>query len=268
MKLSTLYFYCIPLFIIASAFKGDGVNYKLITEIETKSSHFTTDNSQNFYLIEGNKIVQYNNLGVKQKEFSEVNYGRPGLIEASNPLNILVLYPNFSTVIILDKQLNVLNTIDFRSLGFQEMKTACLNQNNQIWTFDAKENKLKLFDYGGNLIRSSEDVAQVTGKTVTPNFMLCTDKNLYVGDQYNGVFVFDTYGDYHQLFFIKGTRNFQIINEQLLYIKKHQLKVFSLKSFDEINFSLPDSIDVKQGRIEQNRLYLLHKEKMSVYELQ
>ena len=73
---------------------------------------------------------------------------------------------------------------------------------------------------------------------------------------------------YHQLFFIKGTRNFQIINDQLLYIKKHQLKVFSLRSFDEIDFSLPDSVDVKQARIEQSRLYLLHKEKMSVYELQ
>ncbi len=263
-----IFLFAIPLFIIASAFKGDGVNYKLITAIETKSSHFTTDNLQNFYLIEGNKIVQYNSMGLKQKEFSEVKYGRPGLIEASNPLNILVLYPMQATVVILDRQLTPLNVINFRDLGFQEMKTACLSHDNKIWTYDVKDNKLKLFDYNGKLIRSSEDVAQVTGKTITPNFMLCTENDLYVGDAFNGIFVFDTYGDYHQLFFIKGTRNFQIINEQLLYIKKHQLKVFSLRSFDEIDFSLPDSVDVKQARIEQSRLYLLHKEKMSVYEFQ
>jgi hypothetical protein len=141
-----------------------------------------------------------------------------------------------------------------------------LSRDNKIWTFDNKENKLKLYDFNGNLIRSSEDIAQVTGKTISPAFMLCTESNLYISDPLSGIFVFDTYGDYHNQFFIKGTRNFQIINDHLIYIKKHQLKVYRLKSFDEIDFSLPDSVDVKQGRIEQSRLYLLHKEKLSVYE--
>ncbi|MEN9522653.1 MAG: hypothetical protein RL065_1030 [Bacteroidota bacterium] len=256
------------LFIIASAFKGDGLNYKKITAIDTKSSHFTTDNLQNFYLIEDNKIVQYNNLGLKQKEFNEVKFGRPGLIEASNPLQILVLYPNQAKALILDRQLTLLYTIDFRSLGYQQVKTACLSRDNKIWIFDASENKLKLFDFNGKLVRSSEDITQITGKGISPAYMLCNETHLYVSDPTQGILVFDSYGDYHKEFFIKGTRNFQLIDNLglLLYVKKHQLKAFNLKSFEEIDFSLPDSIDVRQARIEQNRLYLLHKEKFMLYE--
>jgi len=261
-----IYFFFLFVILISSAFKGDGLNYKLITTIETKSSHFTTDNLQNFYLIEGNSIVQYNNLGIKQKEFSEVKYGRPGLVEASNPLQIFVLYPNQAKALILDKQLTLLYTIDFRALGYQQIKVACLTHDNKIWVFDAKDNKLKLYDFNGNLVRATEDIMQTTGKPVQPNFMICTATDIYVADQIQGVLMFDSYGDYHKNFFIKGTRNFQIINDQLLYIKKHQLKAFSLKSFEEIDFSLPDSTDVKQARIEQNRLYLLRKENFSMYE--
>jgi hypothetical protein len=254
------------LFICFVSLKGDGINYKKLTSIDTKSTHFTTDNLQNFYLIEGNSIIQYNNLGLKQKEFSEVKYGRPGLIEASNPLQIFVLYPNQAKVLILDKQLTLLYTIDFRALGYQQIKVACLTRDNKIWVFDAKDNKLKLYDFNGNLMRATEDLMQLTGKSISPNYMLCTETDIYMADQIQGILMFDSYGDYHKQFFIKGTRNFQIINDQLLYIKKHQLKVFSLKSFDEIDFSLPDSSDIKQARIEQNRLYLLRKEKMELFE--
>jgi hypothetical protein len=249
-----------------SLFSFKAGNYKKLTGIETKSSHFTTDNLQNFYLIEGNSIVKYDATGLKQREFSEVKYGRPGLIEAGNPLNILVLYPQNGTALILDRQLTLLQSIQFKNLGYQDIKAACLSRDNKIWIFDSKENKLKLFDYNGQLIRSTDDVAQLIGKGIRPNYMFADQNNLYVNDVSNGVFIFDTYGDYHKQFFIKGLRTFQVINDQLIYLKKKQLKVFSLKSFDELDFSLPDSVDVKQARIEQNRLYLLHKNELTLYE--
>jgi hypothetical protein len=69
------------------------------------------DNQLNYYSIRNNILVknspsttyQYNNLGL----------GKISRVDFQNPLQILIFYKNFNSVVFLDNQLNEIKKIDF-----------------------------------------------------------------------------------------------------------------------------------------------------------
>jgi len=55
----------------------------------------------------------------------------------------VVFYKDFCTLVITDRFLNVVNTINMRSYGIQQAKAAAQSYDNNYWAFDQLENKLK-----------------------------------------------------------------------------------------------------------------------------
>jgi hypothetical protein len=236
-----------------------------VKKLPIKTSYISSDAFDHFYTIEGNSIVQYNSEGTKLKEFNERKFGRPSFIDASNVLNMLILYPNYATIIITDRNLNPLQTISFKEEGYIPLRAAALASNNTVWIYDAKEMRLKQYDFSKKLISKSDDLNMAIGKPINPTFINCQENNVYVTDPLNGVYVFDWYGNFLREFFIKGARNFQILQNQLLYFKRQQIRVFDLKSFSEMIISLPDSATAKQARVEKDRLYILRKNELTLH---
>ncbi len=248
------------------AFAPEGQSgFELVKKTTITATFLTSDNLQQCYTIEGNRFIKYNRDGDKVKEFSGNKLGKPSFADVSNPLNILLLYPQYATILVLDNTLSVLNTIDFRKSDVSLLKAACLSPENLIWIFDSRQMKLRQFDNNQQITRESDDLSLVIGHPIAPNFMLCTDKNLFVNDPATGIYVFDKYGSYQKVFYKKGLKSFQHIQEQLLYLRKQRLHAFSLKSFDEQSFAIPDSTNIKQARMESDRLYLLYKTELSIW---
>ena len=54
-------------------------------------------------------------------------------IDATNPLKILVYYREFTTIIELDRFLNIVNTIDLRNQNILQAKAVGLAYDNNVW---------------------------------------------------------------------------------------------------------------------------------------
>lgn len=70
-------------------------------------------------------------------------FGQATLIDVSNPLKILLYYKDFATVVMLDRFLNSVNSIDLRKQNTLQAKAIGQSYDNKIWVYDEMENKLK-----------------------------------------------------------------------------------------------------------------------------
>ena len=103
------------------------------------------DNQLNNYSIKNNILTknsetityQYNNLGL----------GNITRVDFQNPLQIVVFYKNFNTVVLLDNQLNEIKKIDFNLKSTPvTLEAVALSSQNQIWIYDSISSKIGLYN--------------------------------------------------------------------------------------------------------------------------
>src|ERR1035437_1646446 len=73
----------------------------LVKSIPKTSSIFTTDNLGNSYIVSGNIVEKYSPEGDFMKSYSDNNLGRISLVDAINPMKLLLFYEPFQQMVIL-----------------------------------------------------------------------------------------------------------------------------------------------------------------------
>ena len=73
-------------------------------------------------------------------------------MDVSNSLKIVVYYKDFTTIVVLDRFLKNINTIDLRKYGILQAQAVAVSYDNNYWVFDEVENKLKKIDDNGNTL--------------------------------------------------------------------------------------------------------------------
>lgn len=110
------------------------------------------DNQQNNYYIKNNiltknsqtKTYQYNNLGL----------GKITKVDIQNPLQIVIFYKNFNTVVLLDNQLNEIKKIDFNLKATPiTLEAVALSSQNQIWIYDSISSKIGLYNVNNDTLK-------------------------------------------------------------------------------------------------------------------
>jgi len=232
----------------------------------THAPVFTTDNLRNVYLITGdNDVSKFNPDGEKIFTYSEKKYGKLAFIDASNPLKVLLFFPEFSVIVAVDNTLSVTGTYDLKSINIPWVSAIGLAIDNNIWIYDEQDFRLKKIDETLNLIHQSEDLSNYLNISLNPNFLMERNNWLYLNDPSHGIFVFDIYGSYYKTIPLKKLKNFQILGDQLIYKQDEQYKSYHLKTLEEKIIQLPDSTATRQVRIEKDRLYLLKEKQLELY---
>ncbi len=110
------------------------------------------DNQLNYYSIRNNILIknnpsttyQYNNLGL----------GKISRVDFQNPLQILIFYKNFNSVVLLDNQLNEINKIDFNLKAIPvTIEAVALSSQNQIWIYDSISSKIGLYNVNSDAFK-------------------------------------------------------------------------------------------------------------------
>src|SRR5206468_842074 len=89
-------------------------DYNLIKSIPLHASFFTTDNLGNAYVVENNELKKYDPSGKLLSNYSEKNLGTLKFVDVGNPLKIILFYPDFQQINILDSKLLLESTIQLR----------------------------------------------------------------------------------------------------------------------------------------------------------
>ena len=101
--------------------------FRFLKKIEYPISSFTADNLGELYIINtDNQLKKYNEKGDSLGVFNQVTkYGKLSYVEAQNPWKVILFYKNYSTIVLLDKFLNVLGNINLRDKGIFSVTLNC-----------------------------------------------------------------------------------------------------------------------------------------------
>lgn len=263
-QLTTVPACCLLLLLILTSFSRTD-NYKLIKSIPFQEATFTTDNLGNTYVIAGNQLLEFDGQGKPKYNYSERNLGMLRSVDASNPMKIVLYYPDFAQINILSSKLALQSTINLRPLGIMQPTLICNSGNEGYWAFDLQDFQLKKIDLNLRVTMESGNITQSVGYSILPDFLTEADHYVYLNNPTTGILVFDLYGSYYKTIPIKNLKAFQIIGDELLYVEKNKLISFHLKKLEEKEILLPPCDSLVHARIEQKELFLLTTASLNFY---
>jgi hypothetical protein len=242
--------------------------FSFIASIPEKATHITTDHLGNVYTLSGNGLKKYNSEGNQLKTFSNKNIGSLTLIDASNPLKILLFYPSFQEIIFLDNMLSPTgNPVLLETLGYRQISLACISENNGFWVFNKQTSELIKFNNQLQKVFQSGNINQVAGyNNMNPTFLAEQNNHVFLCDSAIGILLFDNFGTFHKVIPIKKVEHFQLSNQTIIYFQNKKLKSYHLQTFQEAEMFIPDSNAII-ARSEKEKLYLLKQNSIEIYRL-
>ncbi len=234
----------------------------------TQARLMTTDKSGNVYVVgEDNGLVRYDLNGDSTGNFRSIQNGDLMWVDATNPLKILLNYPAFSKIVILDRMLAPKNELDFKKLSLYNPVAVGIAVDGNTWVYDPLNARLKKIDDQLNVTNSSNDMRIESQTVPLPQSLIERENNVYLCDPVHGLFVFDRFGTYKNILEIKGVDKVQLIDNQLIYKKADTLYAYHLNSFLLKSIPLPSKTGLIDARIERNRLYFLFRDKLEIYQM-
>jgi hypothetical protein len=260
-------FYKFFLLVILLSFTSD--DYTLVRSIPFSHALFTTDNLGNAYVIAGNQLLQFDSRGKPKANYSESTLGTLSAVDASNPMKILLYYPDFAQINILNSKLALQSTIKLRPIGIVQPTLICNSNNDGYWVFDLQDFQLKKIDLNLQVKFESGNISQTTGDSILlPDFLTEADNSVYLNNPSTGILVFDLYGTYYKTIPIRNLTSFQVIGDELLYVANNKLISFHLKKLEEKEILLPahpEASGLIYARIEPKELFLLTTASLNFY---
>lgn len=199
---------------------------------EGQFSYFNIDNLHNLYQIDGlNQLKKRNAQGDSMGVFNDVRqFGQLNTLDATNPLKLLLYYPQYATILVLDRFLNKRNSINLRQQDIFRVKTIATSYDNQIWIYDEGDAKLKKIGDNGEVLLESADLRNAMDTVPNPSLILDRDGLLYLYDDNKGFFVFDYYGAFKIRYPLPGWSNCSILGKTLYGFQSGSLLRFDTET--------------------------------------
>lgn len=243
-------------------------SFRLVKIIRGDIVAFTVDNLDNMYLLSNtNQVKKLNSNGDSMAVFNDVKkFGKATLIDVSNPLKVLLHYRDFATIAVLDRFLNVRNTIDLRKENILQVRAISQSYDNKIWVYDELDNKLKKIDEDGKLLQETPDFRLLFGEAPVPHKIFDQDQFVYLYDSAKAVFVFDYYGALKNKIPITGWRNFKVAGKYIFGSADGKLFRYNITTFRTEEWRMPAEIAQSFAfNFTSTRLYALKKDVIEVY---
>ncbi len=243
------------------------VQYKSLYTLEQAIEKCDSDKLQNSYVAMANGIVQkYTPRGKLAFEYSNNTLGEIGVLNATDPFNITLFYPDYLSVIFLDRTLNETQRIGLLDAYIFEAQTIGVSTENQIWVYDSYDFRLKKINQQATITYRSDDLSLLLQKSIHPTQIQEYENKVYVNTSESGILVFDSFANYLTRLDFKEVEYFQVIQNQLLFLEDDSLHSYHLQSKLTSPVALPLEVKkIKQFQIQKNRLYLHTDAGLQVY---
>ncbi|MDX1667566.1 MAG: hypothetical protein R3350_10065, partial [Saprospiraceae bacterium] len=220
--------------------KIDAAPYQPLFSLPVSASYFTVDRLGNIYLVTAtNEVIKYDKSGRESFRYSNNTLGQLSMIDATDPFNLLLYYPDLQVAITLDRTLNPtgsFNLYQWDLVGVEAMATAV---DNHLWIYDQLNFRLLKVDAQGQVLVESNDLSLVFSTLPRPSSMRARGNRVYLNDPAQGILVFDVFGQYLQTLPLKGITDFWFVKEQIAYQHKGHLYSYDLRSFHRVTTERP-----------------------------
>lgn len=265
-----LLFYCL-IFLFTSGIKAqDDSLFMLIKKINFPVYSFSVDNIGGLYVITSdNQLKKYDDKGDSVGVFNQVTqYGKLAYVDAENPWKTILYYKDFSTIVLLDKYLNVITAINLRKLNIFRVQAVTTSYDNNIWLFDEQDNTLKKIDDNGNVLSQTVDFRLLFDSAPDPEKIIDRDGFVYLYDPQKGIYIFDYYGSFKsKLTFLHWT-DIEVIGKSIYGFDEKNLYKYTPPIPDFTTYALPPELENNSSiQISNRKIYVLKNKQLSVYNL-
>lgn len=269
-KYIRFYLLALIIFSFGISYAQDDSLFRFLRKIEYPISSFTVDNLGEVYLINtDNQLKKYNEKGDSVGVFNQVTkYGRLSYVEAQNPWKTILFYQNYSTIVLLDKYLNVLTNINLRQQNIFKVKAVTTSYDNNIWLYDEQENKLMKIDDTGNKIFESIDFRLLFDSVPTPQKIIDDDGFVYLYDPEKGLYIFDYYGSFKSRLPFLNWTDVTVIEKSVYGFDKTNLYRYTPPLPDLKKYVLPVALQNNSSlKVSNSRIYILKNQQLEIYSL-
>jgi hypothetical protein len=221
---------------------------------------FNIDNLGNYYLLsKNNQLKKLTAKGDSVGVFNDVRrYGKLFSIDVTNPLKVLLYYKNFSTIVVLDRFLNVVNTIDLRKQNVFQVKAIAQSYDNNIWVYDEQNNKLKKMGEDGKVLTETVDFRIIFDEVPAPVKIFDQDGFVYLYDPEKGIYVFDIYGTFKTKVSYLGLTDLNVFGKTMVGLQQQWLITYTIGTLTEKKMLLPaEAANRQKAIITPGHLYFL-----------
>lgn len=269
------YFVCmlVSIWSLALGFPKSGFNqtrdtiFQLVDSLSITTKMMASDPIANFYLVSPtNEIIKYSPAGNEQFRYNNNTLGNLGFIDCSNPFNLLLYYPDFQSVILLDRTMNESNRMDFIEFGVPDVSQIALSNDNQIWYYDELDFKLKKINAEGQPVSQSEDLNLIFRQIPRIKQLGASGNWVFLNTHSLGLLIFDQFGQYHQSI-DQEVDAFQVVSNQLILQKGQQYFQYDQKTGQSNLLPLPaDHSNILDISWQQQYVFLRSPEKIYIYQ--
>lgn len=199
------------------------------------------DHMDNLYIISSKgQIRKLDAKGDSVAVYNQVRLsGQLHTIDVSNPLKILLFYKDFSTVVVLDRFLAPVATLDLRRYNILQPGAIGLSYDNNIWVFDQWDNKLKRIDEQGTMLMETPDLRSVFPQGLNPQRILSDNGLVYLADSAAGIHIFDNYGSFKRSVPLVKWQSITVYQNNIIGIYGDRISVYHTTNFTQKDSSIP-----------------------------
>lgn len=220
---------------------------------------FTTDEMGNVFIAKSDgSITKWSRDGDSLANYRIIKNGFIQYLDASNPLELLILQPQYNRLTLLDRMMSLKAELDFGKLNLYQLSTCCQSADGNYWLYDNINQCLVKIDKQLNKVLKSNDLRIEQGLSLNPTHLEERGERVVLTDPEQGIFIFDRYGSLLQVLSIYDINQFQLLENWLLYFEKGQLEVYDFESKTSQTFSLPNVAEnILNARLARERIYIL-----------
>jgi hypothetical protein len=268
-KIAVLLIIC-NCFYFPATFAQNDSPFHFITQMPFAVSSFCVDNIGELYIITPeNQLKKYDAKGDSVGVFNEVTkYGKLSYVNAENPWKTILFYQNFSTIVLLDKYLNVVTSINLRKQNIFRIRAVTTSYDNNIWLFDEQDNKLKKIDDNGNVLTETVDFRLLFDSVPDPKKIIDRDGLVYLYDPEKGIYIFDYYGSFKSKLTFLNWTNIEVIDKIIYGFDKENLYKYTPPLPDFTTYKLlPELQNSSLIKLINHKMYVLKNEQLVIYSL-
>lgn len=186
------------------------------------------DNLKNDYFLFKNAVKKKN--AHQEYQYQNLSLGNIEKVCITNPLQIIVFYEDFNSLVLLDNQLNETQQINGNKFETPiKIEAFGLASQNQVWLYDSFLQKISLYNFKMNIhkVISTPFTSKIKDYSSDYNYF-------YWIDETNSLYSISVFGNIKSLGKIPQYDLIQIIDaSKIIYSKDDNLFYFNLNTLSE-----------------------------------
>lgn len=246
---------------------GNAQPAQLLFRIDQPARFLTMDRLGQVYAVTPqNELLLFSSKGELRFTYQNFRHGDLEWVDATNPLNILLCYPQYGQVVMLDRTLSEIGMLNLPEAGFWDVPAAGRSSDNQIWIYDPAQTVIRKVNVRGETLVEGQPLSLLLSQPPRPEWILEQRQEVFLYDPAIGVLVFDPFGQYLKTIPVPGMEALRVWDGHWTYWREGKLYLFYPERQMEQELAIPET--ALTGTFSAGRMLLQVEDGFVVYEIE